>query len=422
MGPEHQPVPRSIRWLLIFYLAIALGYLGLLMVAARSRLLWRMDFTNSYTGGTIVRLGLGAHLYDLALQTRVQQAILGPGRRFADGLLPFNNPPHFALMIVPLSLLPLEAAFGCWTAFQFGMAGWITYRLLALTARWTPTERRVIVHAFWAFPPLGITILHGQSSLFVFLCLMEWAWALKEGKDFQAGIWLTLAAVKPQAALFPALVLLGGRRWRALAGASAAGLLIIAGTAALLGPTIWPDYLRWLATTSGYFDRFGVHPQVMYNLKGTLTLFLGAERASLIQGVSMGALATGAVVVLALWTRSRWVPGEPEFDLRLALTLVLGALLSPHQYPHDSLVLLLPGVLFYDARRRVGRPTRAVAVFLLSWPVLFLLEELVLQGALGIRLPVGLMGVLTGWTSYWSYCRAESAIRDASCHSSPGRE
>ncbi|MCS7178673.1 MAG: DUF2029 domain-containing protein, partial [Anaerolineae bacterium] len=306
-------------------------------------------------------------------------------------------PPHFALIMAPLSLLPLDLAFGCWAVFQVGLLGLLLGRGASLVAQWNSTERWVLLSGLLAFFPLFLHFLYGSLTLFVLLCLVEWALALKKGNDLRAGIWLTLAAVKPQAALFPALVLLGGRRWRALAGASAAGLLIIAGTAALLGPTIWPDYLRWLATTSGYFDRFGIYPEAMDNLRGTLALWWGAERASLIQGVSMGALATGAVVVLALWARSRWVPGEPEFDLRLALTLVLGALLSPHQNPHDSLVLLLPAVLFYDALRRVGRPTRAIAAFLLSWPVLFLLEGFVLRGALGIRLPVLLMVVLLGW-------------------------
>jgi len=197
--------------------------------------------------------------------------------------------------------------------------------------------------------------------------------------------------------LFPALVILAGRRWQALAGAGAAGVLIVGVTSAFLGPSIWPDYLRWLAATSGYFDRFGVYPEDMVNLKGTLTLLWGVERASLIQKLSIGALAAGAVGILALWGRACWAPQQPEFDLRLAFTLTMGILLSPHQNLHDSLTLTLPGVLFYDSWYRTGQPTRPLTAFLLTWPVLFLLDEFALNGRLGIRLPVVLMVALLVW-------------------------
>jgi hypothetical protein len=388
---------RLSRWLIVFHLGIALGYAGLLMKAALEDLLWRADFTAFYTGGAIVRQGLGPRLYDLELQTRVQQAILGPGRMFYDGVLPFNNPPHFALVMAPFSLLPLGLAFWCWTALQAGILVWAIQRLRWLSANWNPAERWLLFSAFLAFLPLFLQFFHGSSSLFVLWCLIEFYLALRQGKEVRAGVWLALGAVKPQAMLFPVLVILGGRRWRALAGAGTAGVLLLGVTSALLGSSIWPDYLRWLAATSGYFDRFGVYPEVMVNLKGTLTLLWGAERASLIQAVSIGALMAGAVGILALWSRARWFIQQPEFDLRLAFTLTLGPLLSPHQNLHDSLTLTLPVVLFYDSLYRTGKRTCPLTAFLLTWPVLFLLDEFALRGRLSIRIPVVLITALLVW-------------------------
>ncbi|MGB9871835.1 MAG: glycosyltransferase family 87 protein, partial [Anaerolineae bacterium] len=388
---------RLFWWLMGLHFGIALGYLGLLIKAAVDGLLWRADFTAFYTGGAIVRQGLGPHLYDLALQTRIQQAILGPGRMFYDGVLPFLNPPHFALVMAPFSLLPLGPAFWCWIALQVGILVRVVQRFHLLSADWEQTERWMLLSAFFAFFPLFLQFVHGSLSLFVLWCLTEFYLALREGKDVRAGVWLALAAVKPQAVLFPALVLLAGRRWRALGSASATGLVILGGTVAALGPAIWSDYLQWLAATSGYLDRFGVYPEVMYNLKGMLTLWWGAERASLIQAVSMGALAVGAAGVLALWVRARWAPQHSGFDLRLAFTLTLGALLSPHQNQQDCLILVLPIALFYDSLRRIGHLTRPLTAFLLSWPVLFFLEPFAIRGRLGIRLPVVLMVVLLTW-------------------------
>ncbi len=388
---------RFSRWLVAFHLSIALGYLGLLIRAAVDGLLWRSDFTAFYTGGEIIRQGLGSHLYSLDLQARVQQAILGPGRMFYNGVLPFNNPPHFALVMAPFSLLPLGPAFWCWTALQVGILVQVIRRLWFLSAEWERAERWMLLGAFFAFFPLFLQFLYGSLSLFVLWCLTEFYLALRDGKDAQAGVWLALAAVKPQAVPFPALVILAGRRWRALAGAGAAGLVIFGVTAIALGPSIWPDYLRWLAATGGYFDHFGIYPEVMINLKGTLTLWLGAERAPLIQAVTGIALAVGALGVLILWAGHGWEPERPLFDLRMSFTLLLGALLSPHQNQHDYLVYVLPIVLFYDALRRIGRPTCPLTAFLLTWPVLFLLEEFALRGRLGIRLPVVLTVILLGW-------------------------
>lgn len=388
---------RATRWLVAFHLGVALGYLGLIIKAAADNLLWRADVTAFYTGGAIVRQGLGPQLYDLDLQARVQQAILGPGRMFYDGVLPFNNPPHFALVMVPFSLLPLGPAFWCWTALQVAILVRLIQRLRLLSAEWERRERWMLLSAFFAFFPLFLQFLYGSLSLFVLWCLTEFYLALRDGKDAQAGVWLALAAVKLQAALFPALVILAGRRWRALAGAGAAGLVILAVTAAALGPSIWPDYLRWLAATGSYFDHYGVYPDGMINLRGTLTLWLGVERAPLIQTITGIALAAGALCIIFFWVRRRWEPGRPLFDLLFSFTLLLGALLSPHQNQQDCLIYALPIALFYESLRCIGRSTRPLTAFLLTWPVLFLLEQFAIRGRLGIRLPVVLTVILLVW-------------------------
>ncbi|MGQ9467141.1 MAG: glycosyltransferase family 87 protein [Anaerolineae bacterium] len=394
---------RWLRLALAVHVGIALGFVGLLVKAAWEGLLWRADFTAFYTGGAIVRDGLGDRLYDLPLQTRVQQAILGPGRMFLDGVLPFNNPPHFALVMAPFTLLPLGVAFWCWTVVQVGVLARVFRLLSALTTEWTEMERWMLFGAFGAFLPLLIQFLYGSLSLFVLMCLIEFYLALKRGKDGWAGIWLALAAVKPQAALFPALILLGGRRWRAIAGAGTMGLFFLGATAAVLGPAIWPAYLHWLAATAIYFDRFGVYPEGMMNLKGTLTLWLGVGQAPLIQEMTGIALAIGAAAILVLWARGRWEPERPVFDRKFSFTLTLGLLLAPHLNQQDCLSLVLPAVLFYDAWRCAPKLKAAAASFLLSWPVLFLLEEFLFRGSLGVRLPVLLMAVLLVWMRWMAW-------------------
>ena len=51
-----------------------------------------------------------------------------------------------------------------------------------------------------------------------------------------------------------------------------------------------------------------------------------------------------------LW-RGRWSPTTPDFDLRFALTIVIGLLTSAHLNPHDDLLLVPAAAIAYRALR-----------------------------------------------------------------------
>ncbi len=136
---------------------------------------------------------------------------------------------------------------------------------------------------------------------------------------------------------------------------------------------------------------------MIINLKGALTLWLGVGQASLIQGI---ALVAGALAILIWWARVEWEPWQPDFDLWFSSTLILGTVLSPHLYIHDCLVYLLPVVLLLNFMRRTGQSIRALMLFLMSWPLLFLLDAFFFQGRLGIRTPVLLVVVLLAWMAW----------------------
>jgi hypothetical protein len=140
----------------------------------------------------------------------------------------------------------------------------------------------------------------------------------------------------------------------------------------------------------------GVDPALMWNVRGTLTLLLGPDRADLVNGLSSLFLALAAVMTLWLW-RGHWQPGTPDFDLRLALTLLLGLISAPHLNPHDGLLLALPAVLGYRALRQDARQRRPYAAFLLACPLVILTAEWTVGGSLGIRVPVLAALALTIW-------------------------
>ena len=205
-----------------------------------------------------------------------------------------------------------------------------------------------------AASPLIITFLQGAFSLLACVAVVEAYLALRRSHDGRAGAWLVLATIKPQAVAGLGVMLLVGRRWRAIG----VGLVVAAGLGLLatvvLGPAIWGDYLRFLSRYVSTFDELSVRPSVMWNVRGTLTLLIGpdraAEQAGLINGLAFVGQILGLLGVAWLW-RGRWSPTTPDFDLRFALTIVIGLLTSAHLNPHDDLLLVPAAAIAYRALR-----------------------------------------------------------------------
>jgi hypothetical protein len=370
-------------------------YLGLWMalIAGGSE---GADYTAFYTGWSIVANGDGANLYDPAFQAETQKAILH-GETFEAGLNPFNNPPHLVLPFVPLTALPLNVSYIAWALVQVGLLGWLLWRLVTRVATdWSRDERVLLVAAAIAAPPLALALLQGSFSLLVTVALLEVYLALCAGGERAAAAWLVVASVKPQAVLTTGVAMLAARRW-VVVGWAALGVVILALAAtAVMGVGIWASYLRFLGDYVGSFDVFSVRPSVMWNLRGTLTLWAGAEpsaaTAQVINTIALVAQVAALVAVAWLW-RGAWDAGTPSFALRFALTLVIGLLSSPHLNPHDDLLLVPAGALAYGAvRERAEGPWLGLALFLAPFAVLVLNWIDVNQvGGPIVRVPVLLM-------------------------------
>ncbi len=387
-----------LRLVTMLHISLALAYVALWLMVAWQGETWRGDFTAYYTGWSLLRDGHGADLYDLDLQTRYQQEILG-GERFKGGVLPYINPPHAALPFIPLAWLPRSMAYFVWTAGEVVLLAWGVLLLRRIVLPWTPAERWAALSGLLAFLPLLTTFLLGTFSLFMLVCALQVYHALKDGRERRGGVWLALGTVKPQLLLMPGVLTLGARRWWAVGSAAGVMLLLLLVSLAYPGWQSWIGFVSIVGTINSSFDALGNVPADMYNLKGTLTLLLGNEQQSLINAVSLGALAVVAAGVVFIW-RGTWQPEDAGFDLRFGLTMLLGLLFSPHLHLHDCLLLLLPVLLFYRYLRQRNLPRRGYALFVLSWPLLFLLSNFVVDGALGVRLPVLAMAVLAAWMAW----------------------
>ena len=395
---QHGGIDRR-RWLarigLVAGGAVFLLYIGMWAIWIRGGS-EGSDYTAFYTGWSIVAHGDGASLYDPVVQAATQKDILG-GRTFEAGLNPFNNPPHAIVPFMPLTALPLNVSYIAWAVVQVVLLGWLLWRLLTRVAvGWSSDERVLLIAATIAAPPLALALLQGSFSLLVTVALLEVYLALCAGGQPAAAAWLVVASVKPQAVLATGVALVAARRW-VVVGLAAAGFLSLALLATVvMGPAIWPSYLRFLGDYVGSFDVFSVRPSVMWNLRGTLSLWAGPDitpaTAALINQVALIAQIAALVAIAWLW-RGRWDAGTPAFALRFAMTLVIGLVFSPHLNPHDDLLLVPAGAIAYGAvRERAEGPWLGVALLIAPFAVLVLnwIDVNQVGGPL-IRVPVILM-------------------------------
>lgn len=342
--------------LLSLYGGLALGYIGLWLLAFVGQETWRADFTNYYTGALLIREGYGPALYDLPLQARRQQEILG-GRYLADGLLPFNHPPHLALLLVPLSVLPLNQAYAIWTLFNISLWIWFLIDVKQFASRWGAATSWLVVGVIATIPAMFHALILGASVILSTVALWGFYRALKAGREGIAGLWLLLGSVHPQVVVFPALLLLGARRWRALGTVIAGGLVVVVFCGLLLHWSVWIGFIEMLRWTAVSFDRGAIVPLGMVNWKGLLTLALGDRWMNRINCLTAIGLILAMGLALLMWRRG-WKPDTPYWDLRFGLTLLMGLFFSPHANAQDSVIIAVPAILLWAFLKRQGFSAR----------------------------------------------------------------
>jgi hypothetical protein len=330
-------VNTSRRLLIAAQLLLAVAYT---LPVFSSHLITDSDFLSFYTGWAIVRNGEGNRLYDLDVQVAYQAEVLGPaGAPFRFRLLPFINPPHAALILMPFGCLSPKSAAFAFLVFNCLVTAWILRRLWQLAAGWTPASRILLLTTFLGTEVLWYGLATRTMTLMVFACLIEYYRALKDGEDTRAAIWLVAATLKPQLILLPALIPLALRRWRLVVIAASLGLIVALSASLILGFHIWVDYVRLLGEVSVHGEKYGASPVSMSNLR--MILFRTLPSSVVLPLVYLGLLG-GVAGACLLWHTAR------QFEMKFALTLLLGLFLAPHSNYQDTLVAFLPASIGYD--------------------------------------------------------------------------
>ncbi len=294
-----------------------------------------LDFVAYLTGATIVANGDGRSLYDRDVQKEVQSQLVYP-YAMKRGLLPYNSPPWVVLPFLPLAKLPYKVGYITWSFVNIGLflLGLRLFTSALPAARKNANLLAPVGLAAATFFPLFSVLILGQLTIVVLLGYALCYFALKKGNDFGAGLALALALVKPQLVLVLPVVLLYERRWRALQGLVLGLGIIAVASVIVVGIPRLDDVVEIARFSSEHW--------------GCDDLSWRGVFCPLAMGFPL--TVTMSVLSLALLLFA-WRDRQREtglFDLKYALIVPIGLLISPHLFSHDLTLLILPAFLVID--------------------------------------------------------------------------
>lgn len=292
------------------------------------------DYLQFYAAGHTLRLGEGAHLYDFAYQSRLEQTLIGPQLRSYHA---FITPPFLAWLFVPLAALPYLWSFVVWSLLELLALG-LSLRLLGFRSLWRPLG--------WSLTwfPVFASISFGQNGLLSLMLLSLTYWLWRRERPWMAGLACSLLMYKPQLTLGVGLLwLLEWRRdWPALVG-------LILGSGALAGLSFWRlpaaswAYLDFVRTTLPDLPAWQEFPLWhLHTIRGFWRLLLPGHPA-LGDGLTLLITALGVIGFVRFWRAHR-----DRRSLLFAGAVCLTLWVTPHAMIYDWAVLLIPAVLLWQ--------------------------------------------------------------------------
>jgi hypothetical protein len=334
------------------------------------------DFVSFYAAGKLTLAGTPALAYDHAAHLLAERQVTLPGAPYQY----FFYPPVYLLLCAPLALLPYPLAYALFEA--------LTLVLFTLVMRAVLRERGYgWLAPLLAFPAVWWTLGEGQNA-FLTAALLGLFTLLVDTRPLRAGALLGLLCYKPHFGLLAPVALLAGRRWAALAGATAAVVALVGASTLAFGLATWHAYLLALAGSAQ------VYGSGVIELAGFITPF-GAARlvgwtldaAYVLQGV--------CTVLMVLLVALVW-RGRASLTQRAAILLVATLLAVPLALIYDQLVALLAiGWLVREARE----------TGFLAWEKLALITVY----------PLSLLGVYAGTTRHLPFGPLVSLVVLAVC-------
>ena len=305
------------------------------------------DFIAFYTAGRIAQTQGAARVYDPLLQQQIQQEEVGfplaPGQ-----VLLYNHLPY----LIPIQQMLVSTTYV--TSFYRWIVVLITLYIagalvLSRALNETGIDRiSIFIAAAGAilFLPVFFSLMNGQDTALLFLGAALWMYGLLSGKEYVAGLGLSLTTVRPHMALFLAIPMLfhSIRVFGIfLLGSGILALLSVV----ILGMDGTQGFINILLISTGG-EWYGMKESAMFNLIGLLTRTGLPLEPGVIRLSGWITYIIGMACVCLLWWKA-----AAKKNLPIGVTVILTLVFAPHLHFHDLALLLIP---IYDLVKRSKEP------------------------------------------------------------------
>jgi hypothetical protein len=154
-----------------------------------------------------------------------------------------------------------------------------------------------------------------------------------------------------------------------LAGSLLAGLVILLGSLAIVGPSGLRASLATVRSMSGFRDVMPiVIPKIMINWRGLMATFLPEETSEATgQTITLILSIATAAALIIVW-RGEWNPCGDRFPTQVLATAIVMMMASYHNHIHSAALLLVPGMAVF-AKVQSPRHLRSILLLGLFVPV-----------------------------------------------------
>jgi hypothetical protein len=329
-----------------------------------------LDYYPFWAGGREVVLNR-QNPYDAAVMQRNQEAIYGRPALPEENQHGYAYPAYAPFVVFPFLLLPFPLSASLWIALQQGLVI-ATVILTTRTMGWQVGHWHLLVLCLtaMAYRYTMVTLVLGQTSIWVLFGLALALWAAHRKQGILAGLALAIASVKPQLVVLPALALLvslpSRQRNRVLLTLAGTMVALLAGSWLFAGNWI-TDYLQQLQAYQGYST-------TGFPVAALAEIWLPPAASQMVNAIAIALLLGFFAVVLWRWR------GRGQTLLPVALAVVVGQLVVPQTGSYNLVTLLLPAVvaLYYLGTSPANGRSAAFAGRALVWADLLIVPWLLL--------------------------------------------
>jgi hypothetical protein len=319
------------------------------------------DFLSFYAAGKIYLNHDIDFLYDFKTQYLIQQGIVSPAD--LKGFYPFINPPLAALFFSIFSHTSYIFGLILWWLMGLLLVVWVVCLFKNNFSSLRDNRPKNLFYYFLLFPPTLLWFTFGQNTAISLVLYVLFFMSLRRSNEFLAGIFWGLLLFKPQLCLSPGLIVLLNFRWKALGGALVAAFssLVVTGLIIGLKPLssfikIMPylsEIIRLKPNMNSLQQVFGItnyeYPTWgLCSLFGFWSLLLDSLSPQIANTLYLSTLTTVVAYLFIVSRKTGWQPGTKSWDLRMAGSLSLGLILTPHLFSYDLMLLVLPIVLVWN--------------------------------------------------------------------------